>query len=266
VDDSQNERGAGIKLYSAYNTIVEHSTFYGNDTAIFDKNDGQHNTFRLNFIRTGTSTPGAGILLGTHAGGPDTTDIKIYQNVIVTAPGSDGIETTEIVHDLQVFNNVIYSNKGRGLNITGTTNQQYWNNIIVNAITPIRVKGRDDGTPTYSSYNAFYNGQGFIVRDYEADSDVYSSLAAWQGSGELVGGGNPDTQSIYADPEFINPGGTSPEDYRLKAGSPCRKSGKSTKDMGAWPEGDEVVAIVGFVPPSLTQPPLPPEGLRIKTD
>ncbi|MHC1725151.1 MAG: right-handed parallel beta-helix repeat-containing protein [Syntrophobacteraceae bacterium] len=120
VDDSRNERGAGIKLYSANNTIVEHSTFYGNDTAIFDKNNGQHNTFRLNFIRTGTSTPGSAILLGTHTGGPDTTDIKVYQNVIVTAPGSDGIESTETIRDLQVLNNVIYRNKGRGLNISGT--------------------------------------------------------------------------------------------------------------------------------------------------
>ena len=237
VDDSQNERGAGIKLYSAYNTIVEHSTFYDNDIAIFDKNDGQHNTFRLNFIRTGTSTPGAAIYIGTHAGGPDTRDIKVYQNVIVTAPGSDGIESTPIVHDLQIFNNVIYSNKGRGLNITETTNQQYWNNIFVNATTPIRIRGRGEGMPTYSSYNAFYNGQGFIVRDYEADSKVYSSLAAWQGSGELIGGGNPDAQSIYANPKFIDPGSTSPEGYKLKADSPCRKSGKDSKDMGAWPEG-----------------------------
>ncbi len=141
------------------------------------------------------------------------------------------------------------------MNLAGTKNQQYWNNIIVNSSRAIRVKGLDDGVPTYSSYNSFYNGQTFVVRDYEPTAKVYSSLVMWRTSGELVGGGNPDINSIYADPKFLNPGGNYPKDYRLQADSPCRNAGKDRKDIGVWPNGDDGT-IIGYAPS-------PPVDLRI---
>ena len=194
---------------------------------------------------------------------------KIYQNVVV---GSTNVAVeTESLPNLvttgtEIYNNTFYVTNSSGLGLYNI-NEKQWNNITVNATNcayrSIYAAGLSDGQPTYMDYNAYWNGQRFVVR-----IGTYTNLPAWQSSGALIGGGNPDTHSIYANPLFVNAGGTTPADYKLQANSPCRNVGRNGVTMGAYINGNEVIGYIGSGISTTTTsiditPPAPPTGLRI---
>jgi len=262
VHGTDGVNGAGIKLYSGYHTTVENCTFLENDYAIHDKNDGRRNIYTKNFIRSNVK----GIELGAMAGGPPSKDIEVSNNVILLT-GSSGIginivaslSRIDAVHGFKCYNNVIDANGSVGINFQSAFAQQYYNNIIINSSVAMRHVG-DKGNIAYSDYNNYFNGQDFIMRDYRTDKVGYKTLKIWQKSGELSGGDNPDIHSFYANPMFLNSRGNHPLDYRLKAESPCRGTGKKSVNIGAFPyDSVDKSSYVG----SYLANPATPTGLKI---
>ena len=262
VHGTDGVNGAGIKLYSGYHTTVENCTFLENDYAIHDKNDGRHNVYKRNFIRSNVK----GIELGSMAGGPPSEDIEVSDNIIlITRPSGIGINivasraTIDAVHGFKCYNNVIKPNGSVGINFQSAFSQQYYNNIIINSSVALRHVG-NKGNIDYSDYNAYFSGQRFLMRDYQVDKGNYTTLKAWQGSGELAGGKHPDTHSFSADPMFFNSSGNHPLDYRFRAGSPCIGKGKEGLNMGAFPyDPVDKSSYVG----SMLGESLPPTGLKV---
>ena len=237
VDGTDGVNGAGIKLYSGHHTTVEGCTFLENDYAIHDKNDGRHNLYKRNFIRSNAK----GIELGAMAGGPPSEDIEVSNNIILLT-GSSGIginiaaslSRVDAVHGFKCYNNVIDANGSVGINFRSAFAQQYYNNIIINSSVALRHVG-DKGNIDYSDHNNYFRGQNFIMRDYQINKVHYKTLDAWQRSRELSNGGNPDAHSFSATPMFFNSNGTRLLDYRLKANSPCIGKGRGGSNIGVFP-------------------------------
>ncbi|HOP47956.1 MAG TPA: right-handed parallel beta-helix repeat-containing protein [Desulfobacteraceae bacterium] len=262
VHGTDGVNGAGIKLYSGYHTTVENCTFLENDYAIHDKNDGRHNVYKRNFIRSNV----IGIELGAMAGGPPSEDIEISNNIILLT-GSSGIginiiaslSAVDAVHGLRCYNNVIDPNGSVGINFNSGFLQQYYNNIIVNSSVALRHVG-DKGEIDYCDYNDYFGGQTFILRDYQTNRVVHKTLENWQKSGELSGEKHPDIHSLSADPLFFNSIGNQPLDYRLRTNSPCIGAGKGGVNMGPLPP--HTVGRISFVSDGLGEPS-PPTGLKV---
>jgi len=255
-----NHNSAGIITRWTNDTIFENNTFYNNTCGMYAKHIDANVTIRYNFFVNNINKD----IRATYGSG-----YKIYQNVVV---GSTNVAVeTESLPNLvttgtEIYNNTFYVTNSSGLGLYNI-NEKQWNNITVNATNcayrSIYAAGLSDGQPTYMDYNAYWNGQRFVVR-----IGTYTNLPAWQSSGALIGGGNPDTHSIYANPLFVNAGGTTPADYKLQANSPCRNVGRNGVTMGAYINGNEVIGYIGSGISTTTtsidtRPPDPPTGLRI---
>ena len=257
-----------VQFYWVQNSIVENNTFYNLTCGIHDKQNCYDNIHRYNFFHD-CKFP---ILLNN-----DQKRHKVYQNIMVGSKLFCAIETGYDVSlwdwrgdSHQIYNNTIVSPSAGGLTLH-QTNEQQWNNIIINVggiVYRSQVNCCGDGQPTYMDYNCYYNGQTFRIKHGGSGAKQYASFSAWQNSGSLMGGGNPDTHSIYANPLFVNAGGATPTDYKLQANSPCRNAGRDGETMGAYIIGNEVIGYVGSGISTTTTsiditPPAPPTGLRI---
>lgn len=257
----------GVQFYWTTDSIIENNTFYDNMCGFFDKGGANaRNIIRYNFFLNNHHKD---IQILAHQ-----EDDKVYQNVIVGSTNSamelEG-ESSTYNRNHKVYNNTIYATSYNGI-CYRSQNEQQWNNIVINATgNAYRSKylsGTGDGQPTYMDYNCYWRsgggGQTFSVRYDGTNPQTYTTLSAWQTSRELLGGGNPDVHSIYANPLFVNAGGTTPEDYKLQANSPCRNAGRDGVTMGAYITGNEIIGYVGgriidIIPPAI------PTGLQIVT-
>ncbi len=251
---------AGLLLYEINNFIIENNTINNCGAGIFLKNDPINNTVRKNFIQGCRQS----IVNADNSGSGN----KIYQNIVINSnQNSYYINNSGVVAGTEFYNNSLIGPVGCHYNVYNVDNDQIWNNIFYGAtIYTYQNYGRGDDGPTYMDYNCYYEDSSltFIV----GGSRSYSSLSSWQNSHELEGGGNPDTHSFYANPLFINAGGTTPADYKLQASSPCRNAGRDGVTMGAYITGNEVIGYVGSGISTTTTsidttPPAPPTGLRI---
>ena len=100
-------------------------------------------------------------------------------------------------------------------------------------------------TLTAADHNQWGTGVlKLILRLYQSDQRMYQTLAAWQVSGELEGGGNPAVGDLASDPGFANASGTLrlKSDFVLGPASACRGAGRSGIDMGAL----NIATAVGY--------------------
>ena len=245
----------GFCGYSAYDTIVEYNTFYNCTTAIYDKENGQRNTFRYNLVDTGN----IGFIAQSETS--IIRDHKIHNNIFTNlAYGIFFFSGDGYTRDnYQIYNNIIY-NTSCAIQYShyadATKGWQFWNNIISNSGTALNGSATG-GNPTYSDYNIYYSGQRFVA----AVGGTYNTLTAWQGSNALVGGGRPDTHSYYEDPKFANAGGHNATDY-ISAATHVNngRGGAYASAIGAYVTGSEQIGYSGTGGNELVRPP---SGLRV---
>jgi hypothetical protein len=110
--------------------------------------------------------------------------------------------------------------------------------------------------PAYADYNAYYGG-GYWNLNYN-DQYNYNTLTDWRTATNL------DSNSIISNPLFVNAGGTSPEDYKLQAGSPARigRGGSYASVMGAYITGSETIGYTASESVDTTAPAAP-SGLSV---
>jgi hypothetical protein len=267
-EEQGNTPSSAILMYLATNTLVENNSIIHTASGINDKTTARNNVYRNNFLyETGTH----GIWFGGASGeGSSAKGIKVYQNIIVsTNPYAKLIwiddDSVGEGHgdDFEVYSNVLYAPQitQAGIVAEDVTNDRYWNNIICGGFKEgtFRFPGINS-QPDYMDYNIYHDTQKFLIRVYEANTSYYTTLSSWQASGELVNGGNPDVHSVYANPQFVNAGGMTPDDYKLTATSPGNGTGRNGQNIGAFPLGNSQTQV-GYLP---SEKPAPPTNLRFE--
>lgn len=233
---------ANILFYSVDHALVENCEIYDAYSAIFDKDGGQYNTYRYNFIYNNLG----GFGIGTESTGPDPIGISVYQNVFMNNSYSAvSIGGNRPKTNISIYNNVIYdsssgSDKGISIWPGNTDGLQIYNNIMYGVHEIVLLW--DNVTNFYSDYSCFYD-----FNHFRKLSDYYYSLSDWNS------GTGYDANSTDSNPNFVNIGGSDPIDYKLQLGSPCKSTGKNGKDMGAYPNGDDGT-VIGYTPPGSLRP------------
>jgi hypothetical protein len=250
-----------MMFYTLYVTIKNNDMF-NNWTAIYDKDDGNHNVYYNNHI-WGT---GLGhqrcieavqlkhqvnqvLINGTLGLGADR---KLYQNVVRNCQIGVLLDSGLSFTNVMIYNNVIYgigSSNGILHNNppsstgapTGATQVQVFNNVLYNF-------GRyfnfyDTASFTYVNNNIFNNPSN-VPNDWSlnwGNSGDYSTLQAWEA-------GTPfDANSYVENLQFAKPGGSNASDYKINAAHKNSGRGGSYPGViGAYITGNE---HIGYLPP-----------------
>ena len=83
------------------------------------------------------------------------------------------------------------------------------------------------------NYNNYYNVSTWNINGYSGTD--YSSLSSWQR------GINSDLNSNTNNPNFVNPGGSTPEDYKRTSYPVDGRGGSYASIMGAYITGNEII-------------------------
>ncbi len=241
---------AGILFYSVSYSTIENNEVYDCTAGIFDKDGGQYNTYRYNYIHSNSDM---GFLLMTESGGPNPNNVSVYQNVLINNYAHIHFGGDKTKSNMNIYNNTMYNattEDGIAVWEGGTNGVNVYNNIVYIAFRgPLY---NDGNTDVFSNYNNFY-----LVTQYRLGSNTYSPLSQWQSVT------NFDLDSLESNPKFVNPGGSSARDYKLQVDSPCRGKGKDGKDIGAYITGNEIIGYSDLLG-SDTTPPAAPSGLQIQ--
>lgn len=267
ADDDYNDIGA-IKMYNDDGVIIEYCEMYDNTHGVYAKRSVDNLTVRYNFIHDNKLAFRGNIYqIDSEPRNSDT--IKIYHNVFannsytgIAWDVGDVVGTDPHSNDCEFYNNTIY-NSVRGIsypqNESGHGHVIY-NNIIVNN-TSVELNGMFSADLDECDHNQFgTDALKITMRLYGTNQQTYTSLASWQSSGELTGGGNPGSGSLVSDPKFVNLSGSLDElaDFALDAASPCKGAGRSGVDMGAD------ISLVGLQGGQHVERPAAPKDLRIE--
>ncbi len=165
----------------------------------------------------------------------------------ITAGSAVGIELTNQTGPTLYYNTVFgpdssNSNQTQAYNVklTSATGVKSRNNIFVNQGEPGTASATSacyfvsTGIPpssfTISNNNCFWSS-GAIATN--GSSQQWLTLTDWRGSP-----GNPDTNSIEADPLLVDASQPQPFDLHILAGSPCRWKGAPLSDVSTDFDGD----------------------------
>ena len=109
--------------------------------------------------------------------------------------------------------------------------------------------------PTISDYNDFYRTSGSLAWNLNYATN-YSSIATWRAVTGF------DTNSIAANPLFVNAGGSTAADYKRTSYPANGRGGAYSNVMGAYITGNEVI---GYVAPMVADiiAPSAPTGLVV---
>jgi len=258
IPDAANK--SGIKMYDTKYTIIENCEFFNCSVGIYDKRDGESSIYRNNYIH-GYSKYGIHV---TSYRKTDTwlcnhPDVTAYNNVIANNIEFAYYEeaTSDSCADREtLYNNTFYNSNGPGscVQMFGGTGKRFFNNIIQSkrldnyyGVLKFFVPTNTLSVPVEIAecdYNQ-YGNLDFLIRSklrYTGNPTPtidYSTFSAWQDSGALSDGGNPDVHGLASDPMFENASGTmlKLDDFRLAQSSPCLGAGKNGVNMGADIDG-----------------------------
>lgn len=237
MDDWHNT--AGIKTYHNDHLIIENNEIYNASAAIFLKSDTDDSIVRNNYIHDA--------YLGLRATAFAWTDFRsdsdnnsIYNNVFsnmsyiaLSLYGQEGAH----FDNTEIYNNTIYcANTNNGLSPSEGQNYKIWNNIVQACPDGQYTTGYANITLAESDHNNFGSDSlRILMRLYQADQSIYTTLGDWQNSGELVDGSNPGVGSLASDPLFVNTSGNMEQltDFALATDSPSKGTGRGGADMGA---------------------------------
>ncbi len=150
-----------------------------------------------------------------------------------------GFSHAEAGHGLKYYNNIVHVNTAY---VYGLLTGQYVDPS--KGIAPrLAAEDHNQWGPNRVGFEIGRNG-------LSAYRTRYSTIAAWQASTSLDGGGHPGAGDLASDPQFANVSGTLKEvaDFALKLTSPCKGAGRNGADMGAD------VANVGYRDPAQAVP------------
>ena len=229
---SYGNQASGLSTYEAWNMTIEGNASYSNGTGHLDPNAAglimwyaSNNTVKKNFFR---DNYGSGAYIGGNlAGSP--TKCFFYYNIIVLngtglSTGHGGITLDNaLAHD--VFNNTLYNNHCCQIYVKTTANHDIKNNIMVSvgggraADFLIRIDIVAGWTANKIDYNCYYTTD--LTNPWYWNPNQRNTFLLWKSDSSM------DEHGMEDDPEFINPGGTTAEDYKVGATSPCRDAGIS---------------------------------------
>ncbi len=245
------DNSAGIMFYDSDHVTITKNNFYDNQNGIYDKSGSNnvecsYNTFYNNQL---------GYLFMATAS--DRINISIHNNIFINNSVYDvsisrigDTDPSVIVANFFIFSNTfysqfpIYSITARWRNQPNSMiNTQIYNNLFSNG-DPIINIGSD--LTDYMDYNNYDD-----VKSYRIDGVDYFNFSSYKSAT------NYDLNSTTNNPNFINPGGTSPEDYKRTSYPTDGRGGTYPNVMGAYITGNEIIGYTdGGVSPTLdTTPP-----------
>jgi len=241
INDSLNT--AAIKMYDNDAAIIEHCDVGNCSGTIFLKANNSDCIVRNNYIHDSH-----GGILSQIVAGVNSPRQRIHNNVLVNLTGAPlgcSQQGTGNLAGWHIYDNTMY-------NVAGNVGYARGDSSIYNNILYVNsgwtYAGNVDAELLVSDYNNWGVAPYVIIQDLNDPSQVvYTSLIAWQESGGMKDGSNPDLNSIAADPIFTNGSGLFNQlsDFTLDAGSPCIGTGLAGTNMGAD------IATVGLLRPGI---------------
>ncbi|MEK6679316.1 MAG: right-handed parallel beta-helix repeat-containing protein [Nitrospirota bacterium] len=243
---AHSENAAGIKMYHNDTALIENNEIYNTVSGIFDKEQGDNNTFRRNYLHNVK----LGIYLQSGGSGNSIVGDQMSENVINQVVQGIGILPADgtLTDNITITNNVIanYTDTGVFPASTGTFN--IYNNIFHRTGSSLRGDLFTYNDPPNSivlmDYNLFVTEPKFYIGVYLTNR-VISTLHAWQNATVH------DPHSNVGDAAFV---GAATGDFHLKANSPAigagRVGGVSTGDhvnQGAYITGSEIIGPTGGI-------------------
>jgi len=239
IETSDNlNNGAMIGYPSNYITI-KNNTIYNCTQGVFLKDQVSYVTIENNFIHNCYYGVAA-----YNSNGGSSTDVTIHNNVFtIFRRAAISTSNSAPVNNQVISNNTIYRGSDPNydygdmeLKNTGISSSAYpkiYNNIVYREWASLATDGSANMLAE-CDHNQWATNLRIIVHKYQTFT-TYTSLAAWQSSGELYGGGNPGAGSLNSNPLFVNSSGDMDElaDIALQSGSPCLGAGRDSSDMGA---------------------------------
>ena len=245
VEEPVNATGITM-FYTSYVTI-KNNDIYNNWTAIYDKDDGNHNVYYYNHI-WGTGSGHQRCALGIQLKNQrnlvgDGSDRKLYQNVVRNCKTGVLLDNGLNFSNVMIYNNVFSGNGGSGdgirhMKTPSATQVQIFNNVFYN----------------YGSNFNFYDTLSFTFVDNNIFTDSssddwrlnwnthYSVLSAWEAATAF------DGNSYLENPHFAKPDGPNARDYRVNAAHKNNgRGGGYPSVIGAYVSGNE---HIGYLPPS----------------
>jgi pectate lyase len=239
-----NANGSALMGYD-FSVIIENNEFYNNWSADIRLKDtggqaGKTTEIRYNFFRTSGST-------GVEVGNQDMNigGVNIYNNVFIGKSVGIDHKDTNIGITTEYNNTFINCKKDIYTWVSGKPTHSY-NNLFYHASggqSYYDFDGGSYGTATNSEYNMFYTASG------SSNWATASSFSAWQGYGFDRYGKNG------INPNFVNPAGTSPGDFKRTSYAGDVSGSPYGTVAGAYETGNE---LIGLGPGSISPPPPPP--------
>ncbi len=236
--------GAAIMCYDA-SFIVENNEFYDNfgpDICIKDTGgqEGRNIEIRYNFFGPTSINPSGNSGVEGHNQDAKVDHIYIHHNIFYNK--RTGISFRTPARLATVAYNNTFVNCGYGRGETGDIGD--WQNPVINVYNNLYYHSKpsqkyyDLQTKPWSKlnsdYNLFYSTTGDTSWRH-LYRERASSLAAWRRySGK-------DEHSVEKDPEFVNPSGDRPEDFRRKGKPQDVIGSKYGSVCGAYVTGNEVI-------------------------
>ncbi|HBR78935.1 MAG TPA: hypothetical protein DEA46_00715 [Candidatus Moranbacteria bacterium] len=194
------------------------------------------NIFENNFI--------SGVTAGFNGMGSTDEVTDSFRSIIrnnVVIDSNYFIDLDHGARDFEIYNNTFYDGE-RFVSAyqVSNTGEKLFNNIG-NVSQYFYAWGGYSDPPepfttliNYSDYNNSYGGYSIFARRTQSP-DLNYGLVEFQSNYSF------DLNTIETDPNFINPGGTSPEDYKRLGYSSNGRGGAYSSVMGAYITGNEII-------------------------
>lgn len=193
-----------------------------------------------------------------------STNNEFYQNIIINSDYA-------FYDDHNCNNNKIYNNSAYNVdefyhsgsygNPENNTNEQLWNNLSygTNIKRAYFRAGGTVATPVttvldYSDYNNHYNYINWYYREKSPTQNY--NLSTFQSNEGF------DANSSILIPNYVNPGGVAPIDYKRISYPNNGRGGNYASVSGAYITGDEIIGYNLNIAPDTT-PPSSPTGIMV---
>ncbi|MFA6034908.1 MAG: right-handed parallel beta-helix repeat-containing protein, partial [Myxococcota bacterium] len=248
-ESTNNHNTSAIKTYNTDLLTFENNGISDSTNGIYLKRESMRSTVRYNFInRIARYGIQMWVYSHWHADGN-----MFFNNIIANIGKNDGSTLSSAIYlehedlgntmnDLSIYNNTIYNNTTDGQGIFGgcytfTEQWNFFDNIVIVKSPNFNMGVMHEARLTTCDHNQWGAAPRLSVGGYPggSGSSVYTDLGSWQGSGQLIGGGDPGSGDMASGPMFLNSSGNMDVagDFLLHGGSPCKGAGRSGGDMGA---------------------------------
>ncbi len=258
-----NETNAsGIKMYTNDHVLIENNEIYDAFTCIFDKAEGEFNTYHRNLLHDcyfSIHTQSNGFPVYAH-------DNRSYENIMYNVVHGVSFDAADNhpEYNISVYNNTIVGHKD-GIEIPNNgSNIKLYNNILVDRsgsgpeYADFFTYNDPPSLITLSDYNLVYPNIRLIIGLYSTNR-IFTSLSSWQSYSGW------DAHSLVADPIFVN---ATARDYHPASGSPALNAGRiggvstgAIVNIGAYTTGTEVIGLTTSFDHTA---PAPPTGLTVR--